>query len=96
MMLKFHFRHGVIIDKILEIIWFKQNEWLEKYINFITRKRNKAKNELEKDFYILLNNAFYEKTLENLRNGLRLYFIKKYEYKKIIKWQSKVTFKSNS
>ena len=49
-MLKFFVRHGIIVDKIHNIISFRQSMWLEKYINFITQKRNKAKNDLEKDF----------------------------------------------
>ena len=49
-MLKFFVRHGIIVDKIHKIISFRQSMWLEKYINFITQKRNKAKNDLEKDF----------------------------------------------
>ena len=67
-MLKFYVRHGMVVDKIHEIISFKQSKWLEKYINFNTLKRNKAKNDFEKDFYKLLNIAFYGKTMENVRN----------------------------
>ena len=76
-MLKFHIRHGMIVDKVHEIISFKQSKWLEKYKNFITQKRNKAKNEFEKDFYKLLNNAFYGKTMENVRNICKIESIKK-------------------
>ena len=56
-MLKFYLRHGMIVDKVLKIISFKQSRWLEKYINFNTQKRNQAVNDFEKDFYKLLNNA---------------------------------------
>ena len=49
-MLKFFVRHGMVVDKIHEIISFQQSKWLEKYINFITQKGNKAKNDFEKDF----------------------------------------------
>ena len=59
--LKYHIRHVMIIDKIHEIISFKQSKWLAKYRNFNTQKRNKAKNEFEKGFYKLPNNAFYGK-----------------------------------
>ena len=87
-MLKFYVRHGLVVEKIHEIISFKQSKWLENYVNFITQKRNRAKNDFEKDFYQLLNNAFYGKTMENVRNRLRLFFFKEDEYKKIIKKQS--------
>ena len=91
-LLKFYIRHGMIIDKVHNIISFKQSRWLEKYINFNTQKRNKAKNDFEKDFYKLLNNAFYGKTMENVRNRLKIKFIKKDDYREIIKQQSKLTF----
>ena len=91
-MLKFYVRHGMVVDKIHEIISFKQSKWLEKYINFNTQKRNKAKNDFEKDFNKLLNNAFYGKAMENVRNRLGIKFFRKEEYKEIIKHQSKLTF----
>ena len=84
-LLKFYIRHGMIVDKIHNVISFKQSRWLEKYINFNTQKRNKAKNDFEKHFYKLLNNAFYGKTMENVRNRLKIKFIKKDDYREIIK-----------
>ena len=90
--LKFYLRHGMIVDKVHNIISFGQSRWLEKYKSFNTQKRNQAVNDFEKDFYKLLNTAFYGKTMENVRNRLKIKFIKKDEYKKIIKQQSKLTF----
>ena len=91
-MLNFYIRHGMIVDKVHEIISFKQSRWLEKYIDFNTQKRNQAVNGFEKDFYKLLNNAFYGKTMENVRNRLKIKFVKKDDYTEIIKQQSKLTF----
>ena len=91
-MLKFYIRHGMIVNKVHSIISFKQNRWLERYISFNTEKRNKAKNDFEKDFYKLLNNAFNGKTMENVRNRLKIKFIKKDDYRELIKHQSKLTF----
>ena len=49
-MLKFYVRHGMIVDKVHEIISFKQSKWLQKCKNFNTKKRNQAVNDFEKDF----------------------------------------------
>ena len=91
-MLKFYIRHGMVVDKIHEIISFNQSKWLQNYINFNTQKRNKAKNDFEKDFYKLLKNAFYGKTMENVRNCLKIKFIRKDDCREIIKQQSKLSF----
>ena len=82
----------MIVEKNHELISFKQSKWLEKFISFNTQKRNKAKNDFEKDFFILLVNAAFGKFLENVRNRLRLEIIKKDDIKNIIKQQSKLTF----
>ena len=76
-MLKFYVRHGMVLEKFHDTISFKQIKWLEKYRSFITQKRNKAKTEFEKDFDNLLSNAFYGKTMENVRNRLRLELFRK-------------------
>ena len=91
-MLKIYVRHGMIVDKIHGIFSFKQSKWWEKYITFNTQKRNRAENEFEKDFYKLLNNAFYGKTMENGGKRLRLEFFGKDDYKEFIKQQTKLTF----
>ena len=91
-MLKFYVRHGMIDEKVHEILSFKQSKWLESYISFNTQKRNKAKNEFEKDFFKILVNAAFGKFLENVRNRLELELIKKDNIKKIIDQQSKLTF----
>ena len=82
--LKFYARHGIVVDKIHEKTPFKQNRWPEKILKNNIQKQNRAKNEFERDFYKLLKNAFCRKTMENVRNCLRLEFIKEYEYKKSI------------
>ena len=74
-MLKFFVRHGMIVEKIHEIISFKQSKWLERYISFNTQKRNRAKNDFEKNFFKFLVNAAFGKFLENIRNRLELELI---------------------
>ena len=84
--------HGMVVEKIHEIISFKQNKWLEKYISFNLQKKKKAKNELEEDFYKILNNAFHGKAKENVRNRVRLELFRKDDTKNIVNQQSKLTF----
>ena len=82
----------MVFDKVHEIISFKQSKCLEMYINFNTQKRSQAVNDFEKDFYKLLNKAFYGKTMENIQNRLKLKFIKKDYTDRIVEQQSKLTF----
>ena len=91
-MLKFYVRHGMKIKQVHRVISFKQSKWLEQYIDFITQKRNQAVNDFEKDFYKLLNNAFYGKTMENVRNRCKIEIIKRDDHNKILRWQRKLTF----
>ena len=89
-MLKFFVRHGMVVDKIHEIISFRPSKWLEKKIKLNTEKRNQAVNDFERDFCKLLNNAFYSMTMENVRNCSKMEFIKEDETDKILKRQSKL------
>ena len=91
-MLKLYIRHGMIVEKIHEIISFKQSKWLEKYISFKTQKRKRAKNGFEKDFFKLLVNAAFGKFLENVRNRLELELVKKDDIENFFEQQSKLTF----
>ena len=73
-MVKIFVGHGMVVEKIHEIVSFKPINWLEKNTNFKTHKRNKAENEFERDFEKLLSNAVYGKTMEIVRNCLGLEF----------------------
>ena len=92
-MFKFYTQIGMKVTKIHTIYRFKQSLWLEKYINHNTQKRTKAKTNFEKDLYKLMNNAFFGKTMENVRDRTNLEFIPHTNIDQIIKRQSKLSFK---
>ncbi|CAJ0627301.1 10304_t:CDS:2 [Entrophospora sp. SA101] len=74
--LQYYVKMGMEITKIHMILEFDQSPWLSPFINFNTEMRKKAKNEFEKDFFKLMNNLIYGKTMENLQNYNNIKLIK--------------------
>ena len=73
--IEYYLAQGLNVTKVHNVITFHQEKWLAPYINFNTSKRAEAQNDFEKDFYKLMNNAVFGKTMENLRNRVDIDFV---------------------
>ena len=65
--MKHALNHGLVLKNVHRVISFNQDEWLKPYIETNNKIRTGAKNDFEKDFFKLLNNTVFGKTMENVR-----------------------------
>ena len=64
-LLQFYLRHGLKLTAVHKIITFNQQDFMKPYIMKNTDLRTKATEASEKDFFKLMNNSCFGKTMEN-------------------------------
>lgn len=72
--LRYYLEKGMILTNIHRGVRFIHSTWLKSYIDNNSARRQQAKNDFEKDYFKLMNNAFYGKTMENVRDRVNIHF----------------------
>ena len=88
--LKQYLALGLQVKKIHRILSFNQSFWLNRYISMNTEKRKFAQNSFEKDFFKLMNNSIFGKTMENVRGRRKIELV--HTEKRMKKIASKPSF----
>ena len=66
---------GLKITAVHRGISFNQSSWMEPYIRKNTELRKTATNSFEKDFFKLMNNSVFGKTIENIRKRQNVFLV---------------------
>ena len=77
--LKQYLSLGMKLKKVKRVLMFREEPFMKAYIDKNTKLRMQAKNAFKKDFFKLMNNSVFGKTMENIRNRVSIHLVKDVE-----------------
>lgn len=86
--------HELVLEKGRRIIKLNQEAWIKLYIDLNTELTTNAKINFEKDFFKLINNSVFLKTMEYVKKHIDINFATT-EREEIIRCQNEITTQRN-
>ena len=100
-MLDFVLGKGMRLLKVHKKLIYRKEPWLKSYIEFNQDKKNEvytdnptAPDKFKANFFKLLNNAFYGKTLENVEDRCNIKFV--FDKESFLKKTAKINYKRST
>ena len=88
-------KRGLVLKKIYRGVKYTESTFLKTYIDSNTASRTAAKSDFEKDFFKLMNNSVFGKTMENVRKRCSVEIVNGSEKKKLERLIAKPSYKSS-
>ena len=70
--LRCYLKNGIVLRKIHKEISYEEQDFIKKFIEINAETRKIARNDFEKDFYKLMSNSVFGKTMENVRDRAKV------------------------
>jgi hypothetical protein len=80
-----YLEHGLRVAAVHRVMQYEEEPWMAPYIEYNMRMRQEATTKFRQDFYKLMSNAVFGKTMENVRDRKAIKFVRNVaDFKKLV------------